>query len=285
LTTFAARPENFAAMPETVGTMLFAGVGVDAEEVRRFEKLAVGAARWRLVFTPREAEHLAAQPRPAVAFCAAFCCKEAVCKALGERYPFVECECRFAPGGRVAEVELAPALRERHGVGGIRMRLRERYPQERGECVVEAHLFRPRASGDVTHASPVAALRGTQGSAQGAKGGFPRVRSRLKSLAVISAASGRSGLEERHFSPSEIAELGGRAVQSLAGFLALKSALAALWADAGAAASPRDFVLSHHPGGAPRIVEAPPGPDGVCVSISHTRNWAYGLAAYSEPIA
>jgi phosphopantetheinyl transferase (holo-ACP synthase) len=257
-------------MPGTAAGAILAGVGVDAEEVRRFEKLAAGAPRWRLVFTPREAEHIAAQPRAALAFCAAFCCKEAVCKALGERYPFVDVECRFVPGGRGLEAVPAPALRERHGIAGIGVRLRERYPGERGECVAEVSLFRsgpPRSGGG--EQLPTATVE------------LPPVRSRLKSLEVISAARGRAEIEKRHFSTQELAELAGRPIQSLAGFLALKSALVALWADAGAPAPavPRDFELAHHPGGAPRIVQAPPGPADVFVSISHTRSWAYGLAA------
>jgi phosphopantetheinyl transferase (holo-ACP synthase) len=270
-------------MSGTAAGARLAGVGVDAEEVRRFEKLAAGAQPWRLVFSPREAEHIAAQPRPALALCLAFCSKEALCKALGERYPFVECECRFAPGGRSLEVVLTPALRERHGIAGVRLRPRERYPDERGECVVEAHLFQSGApDGEAVGSVPAAG----DGPAAATAGGLPPVHSRLKSLAVMSAARGRELIEERHFSSGEIAELAGRSVQSVAGFLALKSALAALWADAGAAhPSPRDFVLSHHSGGAPRIVQAPPGPANVFVSISHTRNWAYGLAALASTTA
>jgi phosphopantetheinyl transferase (holo-ACP synthase) len=263
-------------MPETARRAVLAGVGVDAEEVRRFEKLAAGAPRWRLVFTPGEAEHLAAQPRPALAFCAAFCCKEAVCKALGERYPFVECECRVADGGRRLEAVPTPGLRERHGIVAIGARLRERYPAERGECVVEVTLFRgaaPGAGGAESSLPAIAAL--------------PPVRSRLKSLEVTSVARGRTQIEKRHFSDAGLAELAGRPVQSLAGSLALKSALAALWVDAGAPAlpSPRDFELSHTTGGAPVIVQAPPGPTDVFVSISHTRSWAYGLAVCSSILA
>ncbi|HEY5997766.1 MAG TPA: 4'-phosphopantetheinyl transferase superfamily protein [bacterium] len=246
-------------MPETVAESVLVGVGVDAEDVRRFAKIAAGAPRWRLVFTEREAEHLAAQPRPALAFCAAFCAKEAVCKALGERYPFVECECRFPGGGRSLEVIAAPALLESRGIAGIRVHLREHYPDERGECVVEAYLYR--------------------GAPEGAEA-LPAARSRLKSLAVAAAARGRAQIEARHFSPAELADLGERSVQSVAGFLALKSALVVLWADAGAPLPvPRDFELRHQPGGAPVVVSAPPGPGGVHVSISHTRAWAYGLAA------
>ena len=59
------------------------GAGIDAERIERFEKLASGGRVWRHVYSPRETGHLAAQPLAAHAFCAAFCAKEAVCKALG----------------------------------------------------------------------------------------------------------------------------------------------------------------------------------------------------------
>ena len=72
-------------------------------------------------------------------------------------------------------------------------------------------------------------------------------------------------------------------MQSRAGFLALKRALVGLWAAAGAVTPvvPRDFELGHHASGAPRLVSAPGGVNlaDVFISISHTRQWAYGLAA------
>jgi phosphopantetheinyl transferase (holo-ACP synthase) len=108
------------------------------------------------------------------------------------------------------------------------------------------------------------------------------VRSRLETTAVAAVEAERGRIEERHFSAGEISDLGKRRVQSLAGFLALKRALAALWADAGhpAPAEPRDFELAHYPSGAPRLVAVPAGVAlaDVFVSISHTRQWAYGLA-------
>lgn len=261
------------------GRIVLAGVGVDAEEVRRFKKLAAGSQPWRLVFSPAEAERLAAQPQPDLALCAAFCCKEAFCKALGERYPFVELECRFAAGAAGADaLEAVPsaALRERFGIAGVRVRLRGHYTADRGECVAEVCLFRTVVPPGAEAASPPAAA-----AAALATDGLPEVRTRLRSLAVGDAVRGRVQIEARQFSAAELAELGTRQVQSLAGSLALKSALVALWGDAGVSPppSPRDFVLSHAPGGAPCIVQAPPGPHGALVSIAHTRTWAYGLAA------
>jgi phosphopantetheinyl transferase (holo-ACP synthase) len=109
------------------------------------------------------------------------------------------------------------------------------------------------------------------------------VRSRLETLAVAAVEAERRQIEERFFSPAEIGDLGSRRVQSLAGFLTLKRALAALGVDAdcATAAGPGDFELSQHANGAPRLVAVREGIAlaDVFVSISHTRQWAYGLAA------
>jgi phosphopantetheinyl transferase (holo-ACP synthase) len=134
----------------------------------------------------------------------------------------------------------------------VRIRIDEQFLDERGEYAVEVYLIRPAVS-------------------------------HLESLQVATVEAGRRRIEEEHFSPREIADLGSRRVQSLAGFLALKRALVRLWAAAGAsaAAEPRDFELGHHTSGAPRVVAAPQGVElaDVFVSIAHTRKWAYGLAA------
>jgi phosphopantetheinyl transferase (holo-ACP synthase) len=249
------------------------GVGLDAEQVARFEKLAAGGDSWRHVYSAREAGHLAAQPQAARAFCAAFCCKEALCKALGAAYAFPEFECLYLPGTPEPEFVLAPGFAERHGIEAVRVWIDEQFLSERGEFVVEVYLIRRRANRVVIPATapprPPAAAR--------------PAGSRLETLLVGAVDAGRRRIEEEHFSPREIADLGRRRVQSLAGFLALKRALARLWVDAGAAAAlaPRDFELGHHASGAPRLVAAPQGVAlaDVFVSISHTRLWAYGLAA------
>jgi phosphopantetheinyl transferase (holo-ACP synthase) len=249
------------------------GIGIDAERVGRFEKLAADGRFRRHVCSPREAEHLASQPQLALAFCAAFCSKEAFCKALGGAYAFPECECLHRSGATELELVLTPGLRMRHGLADVRARLHERFLGERGECVVEVHLFRASAHRDDASSPPPL----------GRSAAVCPVNSRLETLAVAAVEAERKQIEEQHFSPREIGDLASRRAQSLAGFLALKRALAALWADAGctAAVQPRHFELAHHASGAPRLVAAPEGVAraDVFVSISHTRQWAYGLAA------
>jgi len=251
-------------------TAVLAGVGIDAERIERFARLAAGAPRWRHVFSPGEAEHLAAQPRAEIAFCAAFCCKEALLKALGERYPFTECECRFQPGSVEPGIALSTALQERFALAGARVRFHGRFPDERGECVVEAHLLRGWNGAGGTPGSPPAAGATTL--------------SRLETLAIADVDAERDAIVARDFSPAEIADLGRRRVQSLAGSLALKRALIALWGEAGfAPVAPREIEIAHRPSGAPHVAAMPPGLPGALVSIAHTRTWAYGLAVLPPP--
>lgn len=245
-------------------------VGIDAEQVARFDKLAAGEKPWRLVYSPREAVHLAAQPHAARAFCAAFCCKEAFYKALGAHYAFPELECLYRGDAVEQEVLPTPALQERQALARVCVRFDERFVAERGELLVEVRIRRgPAPPGGTAVAASVAAAAGRPGT-------------RIESVAVAAVEADRRRVEEQDFSPEEIADLGRRRVQSLAGFLALKRALAGLCIEAGAAsAQPRDFVLGHRANGAPRLLDDPAGlvPGKVLVSVSHTRRWAYALAA------
>jgi phosphopantetheinyl transferase (holo-ACP synthase) len=246
-------------------TAVLAGVGVDAERIERFVKLAAGGPRWRHVFSQGEAEHLSSLPHPALAYSAAFCCKEAVLKALGERYSFPECECRFTPGSLEPAIALSAALLGRYGLAAAHARFHGAFPGERGECVLEVHLFR----------GPVNAPPGPDGP----QGSVAPLRSRLETLAIADVEAERAHIEARDFTPAEIDGLGRRRVQSLAGSLSLKRALIALWGEAGfAPVAPREIEIAHRPSGAPCVAVAPPGLPAVLVSIAHTRSWAYGLA-------
>lgn len=109
------------------------------------------------------------------------------------------------------------------------------------------------------------------------------VRLFLESVAVARVAADRERIAAAAFTAAEIAAIDGRRVQTLAGLFALKKALVALYRHAAPAVpcQPVDFVLAHRESGAPYLAFAPPLPGGAppAVSISHTRGWAYGLAA------
>jgi phosphopantetheinyl transferase (holo-ACP synthase) len=112
------------------------------------------------------------------------------------------------------------------------------------------------------------------------------VRLFLESVAVEAVAADRERIAAADFTPAELEAIAGRRVQTLAGLLALKRALVALYRAAAPArpCRPVDFVLAHRESGAPYVALAPPLPAGgpPAVSISHTRGWAYGLAVLPE---
>ena len=117
------------------------------------------------------------------------------------------------------------------------------------------------------------------------------VRSSLAKVSIAEVERSRSKFEAQAFGEAERAELRGRRAQTVAGFLALKRALSALFEgmSGGTALTERDIVLTHRENGAPSWAPSPvwlarrlkPLPV-VQVSVSHTREWAYALAVCVE---
>ena len=93
------------------------GCGVDLESAERFSKWAAGIDTPAFVFTPAEIAHAASLPDPALGLAVAFCCKEAVFKALGGPYAFTECELLYRPGMTGGEIALNENLRRASGIG------------------------------------------------------------------------------------------------------------------------------------------------------------------------
>ena len=112
------------------------------------------------------------------------------------------------------------------------------------------------------------------------------VRLFMESVAIAAVTADREKIAAADFTPGELAAIAGRRVQTMAGFLALKKALVALYGTVAPAipCRPIDFVLAHRASGAPYLAFAPPIPGDplLAVSVSHTRGWAYGLAALQD---
>ena len=90
---------------------VIAGIGVDCEEISRFEKM--NAAFAEKVFTKKEREYCRAKARPSQHFAARFAGKEAVIKCfggIGKKIPFnkieiLKCE-NSAPAVRILDGSL-----------------------------------------------------------------------------------------------------------------------------------------------------------------------------------
>ncbi len=118
--------------------MRLAGCGIDAEQLDRFQKFADGARPWPFVYSDREIAHDRSLPWPAAGFCAAFCCKEALYKALSAPYTFTECELLAEWEDDAPRLHLSATLRAQYTIADTAVRLR--WTPWR-ECVAEVHVF------------------------------------------------------------------------------------------------------------------------------------------------
>jgi phosphopantetheinyl transferase (holo-ACP synthase) len=74
------------------------GCGVDSETIARFSSYGDLSDPLPMVFSRKEVAYFQTLPDKSLGFCSAFCCKEAVFKALGSPFNFTECELFFTPG-------------------------------------------------------------------------------------------------------------------------------------------------------------------------------------------
>ena len=121
-----------------------------------------------------------------------------------------------------------------------------------------------------------------------------RVRSVLETVSVLEVKEAAQTVLSRDFTEEERALFENRPAQSIAGQLALKTAVCRLAADlaAGHPLACRQVEISRHPTGAP-IIGSVSCDDGALkalleralhLSISHTKTTAVGLAVISEVI-
>ena len=115
-----------------------AGCGIDAEQLDRFQKFADGARPWPFVYSDREIAHNRSLPWPAAGFCAAFCCKEALYKALSAPYTFTECEVLAEWESEAPRLLLSSSLCEKRNISGASVHL---HWTPWRECVAEVHVF------------------------------------------------------------------------------------------------------------------------------------------------
>lgn len=109
-------------------------------------------------------------------------------------------------------------------------------------------------------------------------------------MAIDEVRGSIDSIHDLHFARAEAAELTSRHPRTTAGALAAKEALCELY-EAFAPSrhfTSRDFILGHDESGAP-VLHSGPALEGRCgsrqgpwISISHTRDQAYGLAVLDE---
>lgn len=117
------------------------GCGVDAERIDRFQDCCgPDGDPWPLLFTEREVEHNQGLDDPALGFCASFCSKEAVLKAVGVPIDYQQCELLLYPNEEMQIMRLAPEFSDEHGIDGAMAQVMQ--PVGSGECVVAVCVYR-----------------------------------------------------------------------------------------------------------------------------------------------
>lgn len=249
-------------VPAAGAAAALSGAGIDAERVERFGRFLETRPALLRIWSERELEHARGLESPALGLAASFCCKEALLKALGGRFPFGSCEVLLDPRRGRQELLLEAGLLAARGVGAAEAALDCGQLEGRGELLAVV----------TTHPEAEAAEAAARSS-------LLRI---VRSLPIAEVAAARDAIAAENFSPEELERIAPRPLQTVAGFLALKRALADLWAGAWPErpARPRDFRLAHLPSGAPHLASSPPLPAEltVAVSVSHTSVFAYGLA-------
>jgi phosphopantetheinyl transferase (holo-ACP synthase) len=108
-----------------------------------------------------------------------------------------------------------------------------------------------------------------------------QIRSILVSIDIDEVQRSREALLNTHFSPEERTELDTRHVRSTAGRLALKRAVLGLLPGR-SRLTEKDIAITRLPKNPPRLVSKLYAPGNLFLSISHTKNTAYGLAVLQE---
>lgn len=122
---------------KTSASML--GCGIDSEHVERFARLELeGNEPPPLVYSQNEINHCFTLKDSFIGFCVAFCCKEAIFKALQEPYDFTCCELLWTPSQEQFQCDLAEELCKQYKIKENRAYVEI---TSDGECIVTAYLL------------------------------------------------------------------------------------------------------------------------------------------------
>jgi phosphopantetheinyl transferase (holo-ACP synthase) len=102
------------------------GCGIDSEQIGRFEQWnQADTTVDSLIYAPQELDHCRTLSDPRCGLCAAFCCKEALAKAVETLYDFTQCRLLWLPGRSehhlMLDAQLAREFNIVHAVVRVRM--------------------------------------------------------------------------------------------------------------------------------------------------------------------
>jgi phosphopantetheine--protein transferase-like protein len=113
------------------------GIGIDIENIARFERFDPASGPMPFVFTSGELAAAQKAKRPSEHLCIVFAAKEALRKALGAPYDYVGCEVTAQEGEAILSLG---GLAAEHEIGATRVRV---VPSDLtgDELCVEVYLF------------------------------------------------------------------------------------------------------------------------------------------------
>ena len=122
-------------------TPALAGCGIDCEKISRIESITGDDDHpLPFVFSKAEIEHCRKSAEPAQGLCAAFCCKEALYKALRRPYNFTECEAFFDGKSFTVAVSISEAFRNENGFVELRAAITAN-PLDKNELIATVYLL------------------------------------------------------------------------------------------------------------------------------------------------
>ncbi len=86
------------------------GCGIDCETISRFTKYIDQPHPLPFIFSRKEVEHIHTLEDKAIGFCAAFCCKEAVFKAIDQPFNFNQCQFFYQPNRKTQPPPLLESI-------------------------------------------------------------------------------------------------------------------------------------------------------------------------------
>jgi len=117
--------------------------GIDAERVDRFIPYTAGDEHpMPFVFSEEEIRHCKKLDYPEKGFCAAFCSKEALFKALSRPYNFPECELFFCGDDAWQDLKLSTSMCNENRIHSAHARIQFFFYPSYMECLSAVYVFR-----------------------------------------------------------------------------------------------------------------------------------------------
>lgn len=119
------------------------GCGIDAERIERFKPYNINDEHpMPFVFSGDEITYFDQLSDPVKGLCSAFCCKEALYKAISKDYNFPDCELFLSEDNYWHNLKLSDDLHNRYGINIAKARIEFIKYQSYVECLAAVYVFK-----------------------------------------------------------------------------------------------------------------------------------------------